>query len=102
MKRFQVRKVAVLGAGVMGAQIAAHLVNVRVPVVLFDLAAKDGPKNAVVTRAIDNLKKLNGLSSNLIHPGLSLLVAALFAWHPLHVESVAWISCLVFCCRYCR
>ena len=25
--RFQVRKVAVLGAGVMGAQIAAHLVN---------------------------------------------------------------------------
>ena len=58
MTRFQVRKVAVLGAGVMGAQIAAHLVNVRVPVVLFDLAAKDGPKNAVVTRAIDNLRKL--------------------------------------------
>ncbi len=26
--KFQVRKVAVLGAGVMGAQIAAHLVNV--------------------------------------------------------------------------
>jgi 3-hydroxyacyl-CoA dehydrogenase len=39
MNRFQVRKVAVLGAGVMGAQIAAHLVNVRVPVVLFDLPA---------------------------------------------------------------
>ena len=34
MSRFNVRKVAVLGAGVMGAQIAAHLVNVRVPVVL--------------------------------------------------------------------
>ena len=32
MSRFQVRKVAVLGAGVMGAQIAAHLVNVKVPV----------------------------------------------------------------------
>ena len=29
MKRFNVRKVAVLGAGVMGAQIAAHLVNVK-------------------------------------------------------------------------
>ena len=38
MNRFQVKKVAVLGAGVMGAQIAAHLVNVKVPVVLFDLA----------------------------------------------------------------
>ena len=45
MNRFNVRKVAVLGAGVMGAQIAAHLVNVKVPVVLFDLPAKDGPKN---------------------------------------------------------
>ena len=37
MSRFNVKKVAVLGAGVMGAQIAAHLVNVKVPVILFDL-----------------------------------------------------------------
>lgn len=58
MSRFQVKKVAVLGAGVMGAQIAAHLVNVRVPVVLFDLPAKEGPKNGIVTRAVENLKKL--------------------------------------------
>ncbi|WP_047196411.1 3-hydroxyacyl-CoA dehydrogenase/enoyl-CoA hydratase family protein [Caldimonas brevitalea] len=58
MSRFQVRKVAVLGAGVMGAQIAAHLVNVKVPVVLFDLPAKEGPKNGIVTRAVENLKKL--------------------------------------------
>ncbi len=58
MSRFQVKKVAVLGAGVMGAQIAAHLVNVKVPVVLFDLPAKEGPKNGIVTKAIDGLKKL--------------------------------------------
>jgi 3-hydroxyacyl-CoA dehydrogenase len=58
VNRFVVRKVAVLGAGVMGAQIAAHLVNVRVPVVLFDLAAKDGPKNGIVLKALDGLKKL--------------------------------------------
>ena len=58
MSRFQVRKVAVLGAGVMGAQIAAHLVNVKVQVVLFDLPAKEGPKNGIVTRAIEGLKKL--------------------------------------------
>ncbi len=58
MNRFNVRKVAVLGAGVMGAQIAAHLVNVRVPVILFDLPAKDGPKNGIVTKAIEGLKKL--------------------------------------------
>ena len=48
MSRFTVNKVAVLGAGVMGAQIAAHLVNVKVPVVLFDLPAKEGPKNGIV------------------------------------------------------
>ncbi len=58
MNRFQVRKVAVLGAGVMGAQIAAHLVNVNVPVVLFDLPAKDGAKNGIVNKAIEGLKKL--------------------------------------------
>ena len=58
MSQFNVRKVAVLGAGVMGAQIAAHLVNVKVPVVLFDLPAKEGPKNGIVTRAVENLKKM--------------------------------------------
>ncbi len=58
MNRFNVRKVAVLGAGVMGAQIAAHLVNLRVPVLLFDLAAKVGPKNGTVLKALDGLKKL--------------------------------------------
>ncbi|MDE2418354.1 MAG: 3-hydroxyacyl-CoA dehydrogenase/enoyl-CoA hydratase family protein [Burkholderiales bacterium] len=58
MSRFNVRKVAVLGAGVMGAQIAAHLVNVKVPVVLFDLPAKEGPKNGIVARAVEGLKKL--------------------------------------------
>jgi 3-hydroxyacyl-CoA dehydrogenase len=58
MSRFQVKKVAVLGAGVMGAQIAAHLVNVKVPVVLFDLPAKEGAKNGIVSKAVDGLKKL--------------------------------------------
>ena len=57
MSRFLVKKVAVLGAGVMGAQIAAHLVNVKVPVVLFDLPGKDSP-NGIVTKAIEGLKKL--------------------------------------------
>ena len=59
MSHFIVKKVAVLGAGVMGAQIAAHCVNARVPVVLFDLSAKEGPKNGIVLRAIENLKKLS-------------------------------------------
>jgi 3-hydroxyacyl-CoA dehydrogenase len=60
MSNFNVKKVAVLGAGVMGAQIAAHCVNAKVPVVLFDLPGKEGtPKNGIVLRAIENLKKLS-------------------------------------------
>ena len=59
MSNFIVKKVAVLGAGVMGAQIAAHCVNAKVPVILFDLPAKDGTKNGTVLRAIENLKKLS-------------------------------------------
>ena len=59
MSNFIVKKVAVLGAGVMGAQIAAHLVNARVPVVLFDLPAKEGPKNGISLKAVENLRKLS-------------------------------------------
>ncbi|WP_027794335.1 3-hydroxyacyl-CoA dehydrogenase/enoyl-CoA hydratase family protein [Paraburkholderia acidipaludis] len=59
MSNLNIRKVAVLGAGVMGAQIAAHLINARVPVLLFDLPAKEGPKNAIALKAIENLKKLS-------------------------------------------
>ncbi len=58
MNRFNVRQVAVLGAGVMGAQIAAQLVNVKVPVLLFDLPANSGDKNGTVHKALDGLKKL--------------------------------------------
>lgn len=55
---FIIRRVAVLGAGVMGAQIAAHLANADVPVVLFDLPAGEGDKNGIVKKAIEGLKKL--------------------------------------------
>ncbi|HMW54324.1 MAG TPA: 3-hydroxyacyl-CoA dehydrogenase/enoyl-CoA hydratase family protein [Accumulibacter sp.] len=58
MSNFIVRKAAVLGAGVMGAQIAAHFANAEVPVVLFDLPAREGDPNGIVRRAIDALKKL--------------------------------------------
>ncbi len=58
-KKLLVRRVAVLGAGVMGAQIAAHLTNAGVDTVLFDLPAKEGDPNGVVTKAIANLAKLS-------------------------------------------
>ena len=58
-EKLLIRKAAVLGAGVMGAQIAAHLTNAGVETVLFDLAAKEGPKNGIALKAIANLGKLS-------------------------------------------
>ncbi|MFZ2336109.1 MAG: 3-hydroxyacyl-CoA dehydrogenase/enoyl-CoA hydratase family protein [Sideroxyarcus sp.] len=55
----RIRKVAVLGAGVMGAQIAAHLVNANVETLLFELPAKEGDPNGNVNKALDGLKKLD-------------------------------------------
>src|SRR5687767_387631 len=55
---FIVRKAAVLGAGVMGAQIAAHLVNANVTALLYELPAKEGDPNGNVRKAIDNLARL--------------------------------------------
>ncbi|WP_418647917.1 3-hydroxyacyl-CoA dehydrogenase/enoyl-CoA hydratase family protein [Thauera butanivorans] len=55
---FTIRKAAVLGSGVMGAQIAAHLANADVPVTLFDLAWPEGDGNRIVKKAFDGLKKL--------------------------------------------
>jgi 3-hydroxyacyl-CoA dehydrogenase len=54
-----IRKAAVLGAGVMGAQIAAHLANAGVQPILFELAADGKDKNAGVKKAIEGLTKLN-------------------------------------------
>ena len=95
MSNFIVRKVAVLGAGVMGAQIAAHLVNAKVDVVLFDLPAKEGPKNGIAMKAIQGLKKLN--PAPLGHPSLAAFIRpanydddlALLAGCDLVIEAIA-------------
>src|SRR6188508_928256 len=55
--RLIVRKAAVLGAGVMGAQIAAHLINANVETLLFELPAEQGDPNSNVTKAVENLQK---------------------------------------------
>jgi 3-hydroxyacyl-CoA dehydrogenase len=58
-KKLLVRRAAVLGAGVMGAQIAAHLTNAGVDTVLFDLPSKEGPPDGIALKAIANLAKLS-------------------------------------------
>ncbi len=51
------RKAAILGAGVMGAQIAAHFANAGIPVILFDLPSEGKDKNAIINKAIKMLGK---------------------------------------------
>ncbi len=83
-KNFHIRKVAVLGAGVMGAQIAAHLVNANVPTLLFDLPAKEGEPNGIVNKALDGLKKLE--PSPLASPAKIVFIAA--ANYEQHLEKL--------------
>ena len=59
INHFVIRKVAILGAGVMGAQIGAHFANAGIPAILFDLKAKEGSSNAIGEKALANLRKIH-------------------------------------------
>ena len=85
VKRFNVRKVAVLGAGVMGAQIAAHLVNANVETLLFDLPAKESDPNGIVNKALDGLKKLE--------PGPLASPSQIASFPRRRTTSSIWTSC---------
>src|SRR4051812_8232444 len=60
---YTIDEVAVLGSGVMGAAIAAHLANAGVKVLLLDMPAKDAPagnrpaRNAVAQAGLDRARK---------------------------------------------
>ncbi len=52
IKNHEVRRVAVLGSGVMGSAIAIHLAQTGSEVLLLDLPAKEGPVNSVTEGAL--------------------------------------------------
>src|SRR5216684_2484784 len=54
-----VRKAAVLGAGTMGAQIAAHLANAGIPTLLLDIVPRDdaGNRNRIARAGFEAAKK---------------------------------------------
>jgi len=54
----EIKKVAVIGAGVMGASIAAHVANAGVQAVLLDIVPKDATnRNAIAEGAIERMLK---------------------------------------------
>jgi 3-hydroxyacyl-CoA dehydrogenase len=60
-----IKKVAVLGSGVMGSRIACHFANIGVQVLLLDIVPKDAPagdkkaRNKIVNDALDAALKSN-------------------------------------------
>jgi 3-hydroxyacyl-CoA dehydrogenase len=76
-----IEKACVIGAGVMGAGIAAQIANAGVPVLLLDIVPKDAPKDgsgdrsAIAKGAIDKLLKadpaplMSKAAAKLIAPG---------------------------------
>ncbi|MEK4563861.1 3-hydroxyacyl-CoA dehydrogenase NAD-binding domain-containing protein [Alkalihalobacillus sp. FSL R5-0424] len=54
----QIRKAAVIGSGVMGASIAAHLANAGIPTLLMDIVPKDADQENRNQLAISAIKKL--------------------------------------------
>src|SRR5271169_3616780 len=55
-----IRKVAVLGAGTMGARIAAHFANAGVPSYLFDIVPPDADvpaRNRIAAAGLEAAKK---------------------------------------------
>jgi 3-hydroxyacyl-CoA dehydrogenase len=65
----EIRKVAVIGAGVMGAGIAAHCANAGLEVLLFDRASEGPDPTSIAKTAIEKLKKTNPAA--LMHPSFA-------------------------------
>ena len=55
-RNYRIGKVAVLGAGTMGARIAAHIANAGLPVLLLDMVPAQGERNSLGVAALANLK----------------------------------------------
>lgn len=74
-----IRKVAVLGAGVMGSAIAAHLANVGVPSLLFDIAPRElTPEEAAKGLSLEDRAVRNRFSQGGIAASLKAKPAAFF------------------------
>lgn len=70
-----IEKVAVIGAGLMGSGIAAHIANAGIPVYLLDIVAKDSNnRNGIAEGAI--AKMLKTQPASFMHPKNARLITA--------------------------
>jgi len=63
----QIKKVAVIGSGGMGSQIAAHITNAGIPVILLDIAHRDArDRGELAKNAVEKMLKTE--PSPFMHP----------------------------------
>ncbi|MGH9823179.1 MAG: 3-hydroxyacyl-CoA dehydrogenase NAD-binding domain-containing protein, partial [Blastocatellia bacterium] len=75
-----IRKVAVLGAGTMGAQIAAHLANAGIEVLLLDIAPRElTPEETKKGLTLDKKQVRNRIASAGLQAALKIKPAAFFS-----------------------
>lgn len=68
-----IQKVAVIGSGVMGSQIAAHITNAGIPVMLLDIVPKDAAdRNMLAKGALEKLQKAD--PAPFMHPKNAKLI----------------------------
>jgi 3-hydroxyacyl-CoA dehydrogenase len=69
----EIRKVGVIGAGVMGSGIAAHIANAGIPVVLLDIVPEGtSDRNAIAAGAVQRMLKIE--PAPFMHPRNARLV----------------------------
>ena len=64
----KIEKVAVLGTGVMGAQIAAHLTNAKIPVLAFDINQEIAEKGIKSSTSLKPSAYYNPKTVDMITP----------------------------------
>ena len=86
-----IRQVAVLGAGTMGARIAAHFANAGIPALLLDIVPPNQPnRNAAAQKGIENAAKLRP-AGFFVDAGAALVKPGNFEDHLDLVAGCDWI-----------
>ncbi|MDG1483245.1 MAG: 3-hydroxyacyl-CoA dehydrogenase/enoyl-CoA hydratase family protein [Myxococcota bacterium] len=110
---YSIKKVAVLGAGVMGQGIAAHLANAGVPSVLYDIVPRDlpegGDRSVTARQGIKKAQKLKPASffttdaASLITPAnydddaallseCDLIIEVVVEYLPVKKKVFSWVA----------
>ncbi len=85
--KFNIYKAAVLGAGVMGSAIAAHLANAGIPTLLLDIVPKElTPEEKAKNLTLDHPQVRNRLAANACAQLLKAKPAALYV--PENIELI--------------